>query len=116
MIGAGEQVSTLIAKKSTCRFPVHFNLLSRVGIEHLSEAPEYGKATFYKRFTAEIQKIKKRCPNAVYAGVADGAADNRKFLESFISESIVDYFHVSEYPEFKQTSAVIEINLLNRVC
>ena len=69
----------------------------RLFTSYCAEAPEYGKATFNKRFTAEIQKVKKRYPNAIYVGVADGAPDNWKFLEPFVSVNILDFFHVSEY-------------------
>lgn len=69
----------------------------RLFTSYCAEAPEYGKATFTKRFTSEIQKVKKRYPNAVYVGVADGAPDNWTFLEPFVDTSILDYYHVSEY-------------------
>ncbi len=58
---------------------------------------EYGKQTFINRFTGEIQKVKDRFPEAVYVGVADGAADNWTFLESFTSIHVLDFYHVSEY-------------------
>ena len=69
----------------------------RLFTSYCAKAPEYGKATFTKRFTSEIQKVKKRYPNAVYVGVADGAPDNWTFLDPFVDVSILDYFHVSEY-------------------
>ncbi len=64
---------------------------------YCAEAPEYGKQTFINRFTGEIQKVKDRFPEAVYVGVADGAADNWTFLESFTSIHVLDFYHVSEY-------------------
>ncbi|MGI9278351.1 MAG: ISKra4 family transposase, partial [Endozoicomonas sp.] len=64
---------------------------------YCAEAPEYGKQTFINRFTGEIQKIKEKFPDAVYVGVADGAADNWTFLESFTSVQVLDFYHVSEY-------------------
>lgn len=64
---------------------------------YCAEAPEYGKQTFINRFTGEIQKIKEKYPDAVYVGVADGAADNWTFLEPFTSVQVLDFYHVSEY-------------------
>lgn len=64
---------------------------------YCAAAPEYGKQTFMTRFTAEIEKIKKRFPDAVYVGVADGAPDNWTFLEPLTSVQVLDFYHVSEY-------------------
>lgn len=64
---------------------------------YCAEAPEYGKQTFMNRFTGEIQKIKEKFPDAVYVGIADGAADNWTFLEPFTSVQVLDFYHVSEY-------------------
>ena len=69
----------------------------RLHTQYCAAAPEYGKQTFMNRFTAEIEKIKKRFPDAVYVGVADGAPDNWTFLESFTSVQVLDFYHVSEY-------------------
>jgi hypothetical protein len=30
-------------------------------------------------------------------GIADGAADNWTFLQSFVEEQVLDFFHASEY-------------------
>lgn len=64
---------------------------------YCAEAPEYGKQSFINRFTGEIRKIKDKFPDAVYVGVADGAADNWTFLEPFTSVQVLDFYHVSEY-------------------
>ena len=64
---------------------------------YCAAAPEYGKPTFMKRLSGEITKIKRRFPQATYVGVADGAPDNWKFLEPFVSVQVLDFFHVSEY-------------------
>ncbi|OED51033.1 hypothetical protein ACH42_00045 [Endozoicomonas sp. (ex Bugula neritina AB1)] len=64
---------------------------------YCAEAPEYGKESFKKRFSNEIQKVKDKYPDAVYVGVADGAADNWIFLEPFTTVQILDFYHVSEY-------------------
>ena len=41
---------------------------------YCAEAPEYGKQTFINRFSSEIHKIQEKYPDAIYVGVADGAA------------------------------------------
>ena len=64
---------------------------------YCAAAPEYGKATFMKRLSGEISKIKKRFPEATYVGVADGAPDNWTFLKPFVSVQVLDFYHVSEY-------------------
>ena len=33
----------------------------------------------------------------IYVGVADGAVDNWKFLESFVDVQVLDFFHATEY-------------------
>jgi hypothetical protein len=59
--------------------------------------PEYGKEKFHKALDNEIKKIRKSYPDAVYVGIADGAADNWTFLDSRVDEQILDYFHACEY-------------------
>jgi hypothetical protein len=59
--------------------------------------PEHGKETFYKTFDKDIKRIRKLYPQAVYVGVADGAADNWSFLQNRVDEQILDFFHASEY-------------------
>lgn len=64
---------------------------------YCAAAPEYGKQTFMKRFSAEIEKVKRRFPDATYVGVADGAPDNWTFLKPFVSVQVLDFYHASEY-------------------
>lgn len=64
---------------------------------YIGEAPEYGKGKFKTRFRQEIERIKKRYPQALYLGVADGAKDNWSFLEPYTSKQILDFFHAAEY-------------------
>ncbi len=64
---------------------------------YIGEAPEYGKARFKERFRQEIERIKKRYPQALYLGVADGAKDNWRFLEPYTTKQILDFFHAAEY-------------------
>ena len=69
----------------------------RIHTTYLAQAPEYGKETFYKDFTKEIETIKETYQGKTCIGVADGAADNWKFLQSFSDIQILDFFHASEY-------------------
>jgi hypothetical protein len=64
---------------------------------YVGAAPEYGKQTFYERMTREIFKVKRLYPEARYAGIADGATSNWKFLDPFIDIQILDFYHVSQY-------------------
>ena len=64
---------------------------------YCAAAPEHGKQTFIRRFTREIENIKKKLPNATYVGVADGAPDNWTFLEPFVTYRVLDFYHVSDY-------------------
>ena len=41
--------------------------------------------------------IKKLYPDALYVGVADGAADNWIFLNSHTTRQVTDFWHASEY-------------------
>jgi hypothetical protein len=59
--------------------------------------PEHGKEQFHKAFGHEIKNVRKLYPNAHYLGVADGASDNWTFLQSYVEEQILDFFHASEY-------------------
>jgi len=64
---------------------------------YMAQAPQYGKLDFNTRFSQEITRIKQQFPDAVYIGLADGAIDNWTFLEPYVDESILDYWHVCEY-------------------
>ena len=59
--------------------------------------PEYGKEQFYRAFGQEIKRIRKLYPSSHYVGVADGALDNWTFLQSYVDQQILDFFHASEY-------------------
>lgn len=60
---------------------------------YLGSTPEYGKADFFRRFTAEIERVKALYPNVKYVGLADGADTNWQFLSRYTSDSILDFFH-----------------------
>jgi len=69
----------------------------RLHTTYLAHGPEYGKETFYKDFSMEIGRILEKYPGKTCVGVADGAADNWKFLQSFVQIQVLDFFHASEY-------------------
>ncbi len=64
---------------------------------YVGEAPEYGKETFKHRMEREIARLKARYPEALYLGIADGAASNWAFLEQHTERQLLDYFHAAEY-------------------
>jgi len=69
----------------------------RMHTTYIAEAPEYGKETFFSDFTREIETIKKTYQGKLYVGVADGAADNWKFLQPLVDIQVLDFFHATEY-------------------
>jgi hypothetical protein len=64
---------------------------------YLGAAPEYGKKSFLERLEREIERAKKRYPEAKLVGIADGAESNWKFLEKQTEEQILDFYHASGY-------------------
>ena len=64
---------------------------------YLAAAPEYGKAEFKQRMEREIARLKQQFPEALYLGIADGAATNWAFLEQHTEQQLIDFFHASEY-------------------
>jgi len=69
----------------------------RLHTTYIGASPEYGKSLFKQRMEREIQHIKNLYPDALYIGVADGAADNWTFLEPHTSKQVTDFWHASEY-------------------
>ena len=69
----------------------------RLHTTYLARAPEYGKETFLSDFEKEIAQTKKLYPEKTYVGVADGAADNWKFLQNHTDAQILDFYHATEY-------------------
>ena len=59
--------------------------------------PEHGKERFHQSFAHEIKRIRKMYAHARYVGIADGASDNWTFLQPYVQEQILDFFHASEY-------------------
>ena len=64
---------------------------------YLAAAPEYGKNEFKQRLEREIARAKERFPDALYLGIADGAASNWNFLEQHTDRQLIDFFHATEY-------------------
>ena len=64
---------------------------------YLGAAPEYGKKSFLTRLEREIERVKKRYPEAKFVGIADGAESNWKFLGKQTEEQILDFYHASGY-------------------
>jgi hypothetical protein len=69
----------------------------RLHTTYIAGAPEYGKETFFHDFTKEIETTKKTYHGKLYIGVADGAADNWKFLQPLVDIQVLDFFHATEY-------------------
>ena len=64
---------------------------------YVGASPEYGKQRFLERLQREIDRIKTKYPEAKYVGIADGAANNWKFLEPNTTYHILDFYHATEY-------------------
>jgi len=64
---------------------------------YLGATPEYGKADFLRRFTAEIERVKAHFPKAKRVGLADGAESNWQFLTPHTQTQILDFYHASSY-------------------
>jgi hypothetical protein len=69
----------------------------RMHTTYLAQAPEYGKETFYSDFSKEIENIKKTYQGKSCIGLADGASDNWKFLQSLVDVEVLDFYHAAEY-------------------
>jgi hypothetical protein len=64
---------------------------------YLAATPEYGNAKFLGRMEAEIDRVKAKCPEAHYVGIADGANGNWEFLGRHTDVQVTDYWHAAEY-------------------
>ena len=69
----------------------------RVHTVYIGATPEYGKAKFLSHLQDEVNKIKKKYPDALYIGLADGAANNWEFLNPNTQCQILDFYHAAEY-------------------
>lgn len=64
---------------------------------YIGASPEYGKETFFRRMTDEIEHIRKLFPAAHYQGLADGAPENWAFLEPLTDTQVLDFYHATQY-------------------
>ncbi|KKR96830.1 MAG: hypothetical protein UU48_C0023G0001 [Candidatus Uhrbacteria bacterium GW2011_GWF2_41_16] len=69
----------------------------RLHTVYCAASPEYGKEKFKQKFSREIERIKKKFPDVLYIGLADGAKDNWTFLEQYTKRLLVDFYHAREY-------------------
>lgn len=69
----------------------------RLHTTYIGASPEYGKATFLARLDREIRAVQARYPNAIYVGVADGAAENWGFLAHYTDKQVLDFYHATGY-------------------
>jgi hypothetical protein len=64
---------------------------------YLGASPEYGRDTFLKRLTREVNRAKERYPKARWVGIADGAESNWRYLKAHTETQILDFYHASGY-------------------
>lgn len=64
---------------------------------YFGAAPQYGKEEFFERYERELERIKSHYPQALYLGIADGAANNWSFLNKHTDKQMLDFYHVTEY-------------------
>ena len=64
---------------------------------YFGAAPQYGKEAFFERYERELERIKSHYPDALYLGIADGAANNWGFLNQHTDKQMLDFYHVTEY-------------------
>jgi hypothetical protein len=71
----------------------------RLHTSYIAQSPEYGKEKFLGEFEKEIATTKQLYPEKekTYIGVADGAADNWKFLKQHTQIEVLDFYHATEY-------------------
>ena len=69
----------------------------RLHTTYIAQEPEHGKEKFLRNLEKEILAMKKLYPDKPCIGVADGAAENWKFLQRFTEIQVLDYFHATEY-------------------
>ena len=69
----------------------------RVHTIYIAQAPQYGKVDFEARFSKEIEQVQAKFTDAHYIGLADGSKDNWTYLDQYVQDSILDYWHACEY-------------------
>jgi hypothetical protein len=71
----------------------------RLHTVYVAAPPEYGKERFYQQMEREIERYQKRYDQAKWVGVADGAHDHWGWLEGFVDQMILDFWHAAGYLE-----------------
>jgi hypothetical protein len=64
---------------------------------YIAAAPKRGRDTFLARMQREVEQVKQLYPHAHYQGLADGAAENWKFLEPLTHSQVLDFYHAAGY-------------------
>jgi hypothetical protein len=64
---------------------------------YLAATPEYGRAKFLVRMETEIERVRAKCLDAHYVGIADGAKGNWEFLGRHTDVQVTDFWHAVEY-------------------
>ena len=67
--------------------------------EYLGAMPEAGKATFARRFTTEVARVKARYPDALHVCLGDGAQWNWEFFATHYPEAVwvLDFYHAATH-------------------
>jgi hypothetical protein len=65
----------------------------------MARMPESKKATLKEMITREVQAVQKQRPDLKFAGIADGAKDNWKYLDKLLpdAEKVLDFYHSAEH-------------------
>ena len=71
----------------------------RLHTVYIAAPPEYGKERFFQQMEQEIARYQKRYDQAEWVGVADGAHDHWSWLEGFVGQMILDFWHAAGYLE-----------------
>jgi hypothetical protein len=98
----------------TGNISLYDSLGERLHTIYLGAPPEYGKESFLQKLQNEIDKIKKKYPDANYIGIADGASSNWSFLEKNTDHHILDFYHATEY--LSLVSSLFQKNWLSETC
>jgi hypothetical protein len=71
----------------------------RLHTVYIAAPPEYGKERFFQQMEQEMARYQKRYDQAEWVGVADGAHDHWSWLEGFVDQMILDFWHAAGYLE-----------------
>lgn len=75
--------------------------------------PESKKAALKEMIAREVEAVQKQRPDLRFAGIADGAKDNWKFLDELLpgAEKVLDFYHSTEHLNVALNAAYGEGNL-----